>query len=105
MAKSDNPFRWFDSSPEVVRTVVMMHVRFPLSRREVEGLLAERGIDICHEPVRLWWNRFGPMFAAEIRRKRVQKMRAFTHWRWHLDVVYVKTNCEMGTVSPNQAWR
>ncbi len=66
-----NPFRYFDSSPEVIRLVVMMYVRFPLSLRNVEDLLAERGIDICHETVRLWWNRFGPMFAAEIRRKRV----------------------------------
>jgi putative transposase len=55
----------------------------------------ERGIDICHETVRLWWTRFGPMFAAEIRRKRVQRMRQFTHWRWHLDEVHVKMNGEM----------
>ena len=68
-----SPFRYFNSSPEVIRLVVMMYVRFPLSLRNVEDLLAERGIDICHETVRLWWNRFGPMFAAEIRRKRVQK--------------------------------
>jgi putative transposase len=45
--------------------------------------------------VRLWWNRFGPMFAGEIRRKRVQRTRQFTHWRWRLDEVYVKTNGEM----------
>ena len=89
MAKSTNPFRYFDSSPEVIRTVVMMYVKYPLSLRNVEDLLAERGIDICYETVRLWWNRFGPMFAAEIRRKRVQRMRSFTHWRWHLDEVYV----------------
>jgi putative transposase len=95
MAKSTNPLRYFDSSPEVIRTVVMMYVKYPLSLRNVEDLLAERGIDICHETVRLWWNRFGPMFAAEIRRKRVQKMRAFTNWRWHLDEVYVKINGEM----------
>lgn len=95
MARSTNPFRYFDSSPEVIRTVVMMYVKYPLSLRNVENMLAERGIDICHETVRLWWNRFGPMFAAEIRRKRVQKMRAFTHWRWHLDEVYVKINGEM----------
>ena len=93
--KTHDPFRWFDSSPEVIRTVVMMYVKYPLSLRNVEDLLAERGIDICHETVRLWWNRFGPMFAAEIRRKRVHKMRAFTHWRWHLDEVYVKINGEM----------
>ena len=90
-----NPFRWFDSSPEVIRLVVMMYVKYPLSLRNVEDLLHERGIDICHETVRLWWNRFGPMFASEIRRKRVDHMRAFTHWRWHLDEVYVKINGEM----------
>jgi putative transposase len=79
----------------VIRLVVMMYVKFPLSLRNVEDLLAERGIDICHETVRFWWNRFGPLFAAEIRRKRVHKMRAYTHWRWHLDEVYVKINGRM----------
>jgi putative transposase len=59
-----NPFRYFNSSPEVIRLVVMMYVRYPLSLRDVEDLLAERGIDISHETVRFWWNRFGPMFAA-----------------------------------------
>jgi putative transposase len=58
MAKSDDPFRWFDSSPEVIRLVVMLYVRYPLSLRNVEDLAFERGIDICHETVRLWWNRF-----------------------------------------------
>ena len=59
MTKPPNPFRYFDSSPEVIRLVVMMYVRYPLSLRSVEDLLFERGIDICHETVRLWWNRFG----------------------------------------------
>ena len=90
--KHHDPFRWFDSSPEVIRLVVMMYVRYPLSLRNVEDLLFERGIDICHETVRLWWNRFGPMFASEIRRKRVQLMRSYTHWRWHLDEVFVRIN-------------
>ena len=90
-----SPFRYFDSSPEVIRLVVMMYVKYPLSLRNVEYLLAERGIDICHETVRLWWNRFGPMFAAEIRRKRVDCMRAYTQWKWHLDEVYVKINGEL----------
>ena len=48
-----------------------MYVRYPLSLRNVEDLLAERGIDISHETVRFWWNRFGPLFAAEIRKRRV----------------------------------
>ena len=77
--KPPNPFRWFDSSPEVIRLVVLMYVRYSLSLRNVEDLLFERGIDICHETVRHWWNRFGPLFAAEVRRKRVQRMRQFTH--------------------------
>ncbi len=60
----------------------------------MEDLLFERGIDLCHETVRFWWNRFGPMFAADIRRQRVSRMRAFRHWRWHVDEVYVKINGE-----------
>jgi hypothetical protein len=55
-----NPFRYFNSSPEVIRLVVMMYVRYPLSLRNVENLLAERGIDISHETVRFWWNRSFP---------------------------------------------
>src|ERR1022692_683734 len=85
MTQAKNSFRYFDSSPEVIRLVVMMYVKYPLSLRNVEDLLFERGIDISYETVRQWWNRFGPMFAGEIRRKRVQHMRQFTHWRWHLD--------------------
>jgi DDE domain len=42
--------------------------------------------------VRFWWNRFGPMFAAEIRKKRVAPMRGYPQWRWHLDEVFVKVN-------------
>ena len=86
------PFYRFNSSPEIIRLVVMMYVKYPLSLRNVEDLLAERGIDLCHETVRFWWSRFGPIFAADIRRKRVDRMRAHTHWRWHLDEVYVKIN-------------
>ncbi len=93
--KPTSPFRYFNSSPEVIRLVVLMYVRFPLSLRNVEDLLFERGIDICHETVRLWWNRFGPLFAGEVRRQRVSRMRGFRHWRWHLDEMYVKLNGEM----------
>lgn len=63
-----------------------------MSLRNVEDLLHERGIDICHETVRFWRNRFGPMFAAEIRKRRVERMRALPQWRWHLDEVLVKIN-------------
>ena len=69
----------------------MMYVRYPLSLRQVEDLLSERGIDICHETVRFWWNRFGPLFAAEIRKRRVHS-RSYSQWRWHLDEVFVRIN-------------
>lgn len=88
-----SPFRYFKTSPEIIRLAVMMYIRFPLSLRNVEDLLHERGIDICHETVRFWWHRFGPMFAAGIRRRRVEGMRS-SHWRWHLDEVFVKINGE-----------
>jgi len=71
---------------------VTLYVRFPLSLRNVEDLLFERGIDLCHETVRLWWGRFGPMFPADIRRQRVSRMRGFRQWRWHVDEVYVRIN-------------
>ena len=88
-----DPFRCFNSSPEVIRLAVMMYIRYPLSLRQVEDLLAERGVDLCHETVRFWWNRFGPIFAAEIRKRHVQNQ-SFSIWRWHLDEVFVKINGE-----------
>jgi putative transposase len=86
-----NPFRYFNSSPEVIRLTVMMYICYPLSLRQAEDLLFERGIDICHEIVRFWWNRFGPMFAAEIRTRRVHHQ-SYSCWRWHLDEVFVRIN-------------
>src|SRR5271165_4223647 len=49
-------------------------------------------VDDPDAPVRFWWNRFGPMFAAEIRKKRVAHMRFYPQWRWHLDEAFVKVN-------------
>lgn len=54
-----------------MRLAVMMYIRFPLSLRSVEDLLHERGIDVSHKAVRCWWHRFGPTFAAEIRKRRI----------------------------------
>ena len=86
-----NPFRYFNSSPELIRLAVMMYIQYPLSLRQVEDILFERGIDICHETARLWWNRFGPMFVAEIRKRRVQS-RSYSRWCWHKDEVFVRIN-------------
>ena len=69
-----------------------MYVRFPLSLRNVEDLLHERDIDICHESVRLWVDRFSPIFARRIRERRASYMRGSPQWRWHLDEVFAKIN-------------
>ncbi len=74
--KPASPFRHFNSSPEAIRLVVLMYVRFPLS-------------------LRLWWNRFGPLFASDIRCQRGNRMRGFRHWCWHLDEMCVKLNGQM----------
>jgi putative transposase len=87
-----SPFRYFKTSPEIIRLAVMLYIRFPPSLCNVEDLLHERGIEISHETVRYSWNRFGPVFAAELRRKRADRMRGCKQWRWHLDEVFVKIN-------------
>ena len=89
-----NPFQYFKTSPDVIRLAIMMYVRYPLSLRQVEDLLHERGVDISYETVRAWWNRFGPMFAAEISKKRATTHQNWTQWRWHLDEVFVWINGE-----------
>jgi hypothetical protein len=78
------PFRYFNSSPEAIRLMVMMYFRYPLSLWPVEDMLYERSMDVCHETVRFWRNRFGPMFAAGIR-KRLADYRNSTQWRRRLD--------------------
>jgi len=88
-----SPFKYFKTSEEIIRLAVMLYVRFPLSLRNVEDLLHERGIDISHETIRFWWHRFGPIFAAKIRKRRIEGMRT-SRWRWHLDEVFVKINGE-----------
>ena len=87
---SKNPFRYFKTSPEFIQLAVMLYVRFPLSLRNVEDLLHERGIDICHETVRHWVDRFGTYFAHKIRKRRSEAMRQSPQWQWHLDEVFVK---------------
>ena len=91
--KKRSPFRSFKTSPEIIRLAVMMYIRFPLSLRNLEDLLHERGIDISYETVRFWWHRFGPMFASEIRKRRIEAMQS-SRWRWHLDEMFVKINGE-----------
>jgi putative transposase len=86
-----SPFKYFKTLPEVIRLAVMLYVRFPLSLRNVQDLLHERAIEVSHETVRFCWQRFGPMFTAEIRKRRTSGMRS-SRWGWHLDEVFVRIN-------------
>ena len=88
-----SPFKYFKTSPDIIRLTVMLYVRFPVALRNVEDLLQERGIDISHETVLFWWHWFGPMFANEIKKRRIEGLRT-SHWQWHLDEVFVKINGE-----------
>ena len=84
---TENQFKYFKTSSKIIRLAVMYYVRYPLSFRQVEDILHERGIDICHKTVRFWADRFGPKFAKEIRKNRVDQ---HSNWQWHLDEVFVK---------------
>ncbi len=83
------------ASSEIIR-LAMMYVRFPLSLRKVEDLLHEHRIDISHERVRFWRNRFSPLMALEIKKRRSQQLRQVIRWRRHLDEVFAKINGETG---------
>lgn len=87
-------FRYLKTSPEIIRLAMMMYVRFPLLLCNIEELLHERGIDVCYKSVRERVNRFGRLFAREIKKRRSQQMRQVTQWRWHLDEVFVKIRGE-----------
>ena len=84
-------YKYFKTSPEIIQLAVMYYVRYPLSYRQVEDILSERGIDICHESIRFWVTRFGASFAKKIRNQRAAY---HSNWRWHLDEVFVKINGE-----------
>jgi transposase-like protein len=71
--------------PEIIHQAIWLYLRFTLSFRDVEDLLVERGIAISYETIRRWVNHFGPIIAAELRKRRPKP-----HSIWHLDEVYLK---------------
>jgi len=70
----------------------MYYVRYPLSLRQVEDILHERGIDITHETIRYWVEKLGPIVAQELKKKRAHSP---SNWRWHIDEVFVKIKGEL----------
>ena len=76
-------FSYFKISLEIIQLAVMLYVRFPLSLRNVEDLLHERGVDVSYESVRYWWHRFGAQFASQIKKRRAGGMQS-SYWKWQL---------------------
>jgi putative transposase len=76
--------------PEIIHRAIWFYLRFTLSLRDVEDLLAERGVAVSYETVRRWVNHFGPMIAADLRKRRQKP-----HTTWHLDEVYLKIDGRM----------
>src|SRR6201998_3378474 len=76
--------------PEIIHQAIWLYLRFTLSFRDVEDLLAERGIMISYETIRRWVNHFGPIIAAELRKRRPKP-----HSIWHVDEVYLKIDARM----------
>ena len=76
--------------PAIIQQAVWLYFRFTLSFRDVEDLLAERGITVSYETVRRWANHFGPMIAADLRKRRPKP-----YTTWHLDEVYLKISGRM----------
>ena len=71
-----SPFRHFKTSREIIRPAVMLYIHYPPSLRNVEDLRHECGIEISHETVRFWRNKFGPLFAAGTPKRRVEGIRS-----------------------------
>jgi putative transposase len=81
--------RYFNHSEAIIRWAILLYVRYPLSLRQVEELMAERGIEVSYETIRLWWNRFGPEIAKELGNRRAASG-CISRWRFHIDEVYVR---------------
>jgi putative transposase len=83
-------YKGYRFPPEIIQQTIWLYLRFTLSFRDVEDLLAERGIIVFYETVRRWVNLFGPMIAADLRKRRPKP-----HTTWHLDEVYLKIDGRM----------
>ena len=98
MSKIDH-FKYYKTSPEIIKMAIMYYIRYPLSLRNVEDIPHERGIDICHETVRYWWNKLGPVVAKGLKKKRP---RHASKWRWHIDEAYIRLSSLSRASLPRQ---
>ncbi|WP_434600067.1 IS6 family transposase [Streptomyces sp. A5-4] len=83
-------YRGFRYPPEIIAHCVWLYYRFPLSFREVEEMMLERGVVVSYETIRQWTRKFGPAYAGALRRRQPRPGD-----KWHLDEVFLKINGEL----------
>jgi putative transposase len=85
MSTTPDPYRGFRYPSDVINEAVWLYYCFSLSLREVELILAQRGVEVSYETIRQWSYRFGPDFAKKLRRRRPRPGD-----KWHMDEVFVR---------------
>ena len=90
IAPSSPSYTGYRFPAEIISHAVWLYFRFPLSYRDVEELMAERGIVLTYETIRQWCQKFGQQYANHLRRRRAQ-----TGDKWHLDEVFLTINAEL----------
>ena len=84
---SDNPYRGHRFPREIISECVWLYFRFGVSFRDVEELVAARGVVVSYETIRRWCDTFGRSYADQLRRKRPKPGD-----KWHLDAVFLNIN-------------
>ena len=84
MTTAGSSYKGFRLPPEIISHCVWLYHRFPLSFRDVQELMLERGVDVSYETIRAWCDRFGQEYANQLRRRGPRRGD-----KWHLDEVFV----------------
>ena len=95
MTAAGSSYKGFRFPPEVISQCVWLYHRFSLSFRDVQELMLEGGVDVSYETIRAWCDRFGQLYANQLRR-RGRRLGD----KWHLDEVFVQING-----APRYLWR
>ena len=87
MTAAGSSYKGFRFPPEIISHCVWLYHRFPLSFRDVQELMLERGLDVSYDTIRAWCDRFGQEYANQLRRRGPR-----LGDKWHLDEVFVQIN-------------
>ena len=103
-AVSVSPFRGYRFPPEIITHAVWLYHRFSLSNRDVEELLAERGIHVSYEAIRLWCHKFGPLLASELRRRHPRRGDKWYWTKWLSRSTSLGTGCGVPSTRMEPSW-